>query len=521
MKISKIEVENFRSIKHYDFELKSSVFFVGQNNHGKTNLFEALSWFNSGKSQDADYHMQDKAKIIKVRIHYCDVQKGIGEMVEGNHKTSIQNQIAEADEVIVEKTSRNDKRAMIVNGENKGNPSGFDAALNYFLPKIEYVTTKNRLTDVSSYKLKSPIAEMLSGVLVEVVQQDPKYKEFQKIFDELFNTTSVFRKAVSVIESSVKTYLQKQFAEGAEVYFRINDPKINDMLKGFETEVDDGIKTKAENKGDGMQRAIMLAIIQAYADYRKANNIARNFVFLIDEAELHLHPSAQRSLKIALKDIVENGGQVLVNTHSSIFINEIDEDQLIYSVNKKDGVSELLPINNPQETLNSIYAMLGNSPNDLLFPRNFLIVEGKSEFEFLTAIIKRFYTDRGAIQIIYAEGDHDQIRRSMDSINKLLIPLFPVYKEKLVLLLDKPHPEKKKGFERFKEAHNALTDNKQFFILDCQSLEEYYPDPWKSRGGDKVELAKEVGQSITKEQFEGEMGIVHKALERCWELSYE
>ena len=54
-----------------------------------------------------------------------------------------------------------------------------------------------------------------------------------------------------------------------------------------------------------MQRAIMLAIIQAFAKYRRDNGIGKSFTFLLDEAELHLHPSAQRALKIALNDIVD------------------------------------------------------------------------------------------------------------------------------------------------------------------------------------------------------------------------
>ncbi len=164
MKISKIEVENFRSIKNYTFALKGANFFVGQNNHGKTNLFEAINWFDSGKSLPENYHLHDTNLIIKVRVHYSGVQNGISEIISDKYKKTIQGAVGDFDEIIVEKTSSDDKRVLIVDGVNKGNPSGFDAALNYFLPKIEYVTTKAKLSDVSGYKSKSPIAEMLSGV---------------------------------------------------------------------------------------------------------------------------------------------------------------------------------------------------------------------------------------------------------------------------------------------------------------------------------------------------------------------
>ena len=51
MKISKITVQNFRSIKFAEFECKDFNVFVGQNNCGKTNLFEAIEWFYSGTTK--------------------------------------------------------------------------------------------------------------------------------------------------------------------------------------------------------------------------------------------------------------------------------------------------------------------------------------------------------------------------------------------------------------------------------------------------------------------------------------
>jgi len=89
-----------------------------------------------------------------------------------------------------------------------------------------------------------------------------------------------------------------------------------------------------------MQRAIMLSIIQAFADYRKEQLGGGSFLFLIDEAELHLHPSAQRALKRALIDISKTD-QVLVNTHSSVFVVDSHENQKIFKVEKIERVSEV------------------------------------------------------------------------------------------------------------------------------------------------------------------------------------
>jgi len=64
------------------------------------------------------------------------------------------------------------------------------------------------------------------------------------------------------------------------VSFEVKSPEFDDLLKNFETRVDDGVETYAHEKGDGMQRALMLAIIQAYAGHRKQKEDAgKSFLF--------------------------------------------------------------------------------------------------------------------------------------------------------------------------------------------------------------------------------------------------
>jgi putative ATP-dependent endonuclease of the OLD family len=177
----------------------------------------------------------------------------------------------------------------------------------------------------------------------------------------------------------VKLPLEQQFPDCTKVTFDVSEPLFDDLLKNFETTINNGIETKAEEKGNGMQRALMLAIIKTYSHYRRDNDeLGKRFVFLIDEAELHLHPTAQRQLKNALIVLAENGDQVLINTHLSVLVTDDHHKQSLYRVWKKDLATVIDRIG-PAEKPQVIYELLGGSPSDLLCPNNFVIVEGRSD----------------------------------------------------------------------------------------------------------------------------------------------
>ncbi len=528
MNITKIIVENYRSIQKIDIEPSKFSIFVGQNNHGKTNLFEAIDWFYNAKSSSDDEHFERIVdNKISVEIFFDDVvESDIEKLSTEANRTKVREMLNEATKFSVVKTSVNHKRAYFVNGENKGNPAGLDPAINEFLPKLEYINTKIRLDDVCKYKDKNPIGTMLSGVLTTIIEESQDYKDFKSQFAKLFdNEESEVRKELNKLGGEVEVYLQKQFPDGTKVKFGVNLPHFTDLLKSFDTTVDDGIETKAEDKGDGMQRAIMLSIIQAFAEYRKKQNGGGTFLFLIDEAELHLHPSAQRALKRALIDICATD-QVFVNTHSSVLVVEDSELQNIFKVEKTNRVSNISKIQEIDK-INVVFDLLGGSPTDLLLPRNFLVVEGKTEFEFISVIVKRFYSERYKnIKILFAGGDIDEQEPTLLAVHKLFSPLAgsdnPIYKDRAVVLIDKPNASQQTKYTLFKQGYSYLFANGQVFELTQEFLEGYYPDPWtltreqaeqKKNDKTKVSYAKQVAESITQTDFENTMKVIFDALE--------
>lgn len=551
MKITRIKIENFRSIKNTEFNTTDFNIAVGQNNCGKTNFFESIQFLFNGLSRGQNVselkHKRQTENEILVELEFSGAQQGAENMQNQTNKTKILNALNESDTVVISRSTAVDvkKRKFIVNGEEVNPGTGFDKALNDFLPKFEYVTTKQYYDAVAKYSKTTPMGIMLSGVLTAILQENVQYQEFQAKFRELFeDDNSEIKTEFDNVGNKVQIYLEKQFPDCTKVKFEVTAPVFDDLLKNFETTIDDGVETTAEEKGDGMQRALMLAIIQAYADFRKSNDdMGKSFLFFIDEAELHLHPTAQRKLKDVLYTLSNENDQVFINTHSSVFVADNFANQSILKVEKSEGQTEF-ELTNELDKPYVVFELLGGSPSDLLLPQNFLIVEGQSEFELLTRVIKRFYADQPKIQIIKANGDINQVERTINSIEKAFIPLnSSIYGEKTTILIDEPSEQTAGGVKQFLDNYKALNRNGQFFQLIGRDIEQSYPNQecpiygsWKKTqeeldevnendkriitGTKKKQLAKHVGQNITKEQFENDLSICHQALVKCWELAY-
>jgi putative ATP-dependent endonuclease of OLD family len=106
MKISKITVRNFRSVKYAEIDVDNFNIFVGQNNHGKTNFFEAIDWFYSAKGDtDRIRFGREGTAEISVEIEFTDIQDGISKMKNEKNKTTIKKLLGDITTVKVKRSS--------------------------------------------------------------------------------------------------------------------------------------------------------------------------------------------------------------------------------------------------------------------------------------------------------------------------------------------------------------------------------------------------------------------------------
>src|SRR5438105_1948462 len=76
MRISRLVVDNFRSIEHLDIELPQMGAIIGPNNAGKSNLLLAIQrvlgrdWVRVGDFQDEDVYGGDADKDVRIAVTF-------------------------------------------------------------------------------------------------------------------------------------------------------------------------------------------------------------------------------------------------------------------------------------------------------------------------------------------------------------------------------------------------------------------------------------------------------------------
>ena len=159
-------------------------------------------------------------------------------------------------------------------------------------------------------------------------------EKLQKAFAEL-------RDASDDVFDSLKTEINNSQVKVAfpetEVSFQFNPETNIDIYKSALIYVDDGFNTLLQEKGSGIQSAVIIGLFHYYT-----TNIAHaaSSLLVVEEPELYLHPQARRVISYRLTDFLENGkNQVIVTTHAPEFITSVHEDLnlIVIKKNQEEG----------------------------------------------------------------------------------------------------------------------------------------------------------------------------------------
>lgn len=145
-----------------------------------------------------------------------------------------------------------------------------------------------------------------------------------------------------------------------------------------------GIETSFERRGSGMRRLLMVAFFQYLAERGIDTN--GKFIYAIEEPENYIHPRLQRELIFSFNELAKKGYQILITTHSPVFVGSTPGEDLTL-VTREDGLSGVMQT--PRLDLEDVAMELGVEPSDQIIGYDAIVfVEGITDIEFYNKIAK-------------------------------------------------------------------------------------------------------------------------------------
>lgn len=213
------------------------------------------------------------------------------------------------------------------------NPKGYANVLKGNLPFFILVPAVRDVTDESKGTKTSPFGKLLFAILDSVTQERK-----EKIGGYLTEISRQMNRAggeervplIADTERQLNTILNDFFA-GCDLEIEFTTPTLEVLLSTPKLYIDDGFKNAVENKGHGLQRAVIFSILRRYADHMTAlpDGKKRNLILAVEEPELYMHPQAQRTIRRVFRRIAEGGDQVLFSTHSALLVDVAYFDEII------------------------------------------------------------------------------------------------------------------------------------------------------------------------------------------------
>lgn len=268
-----------------------------------------------------------------------------------------------------------------------------------FFPSFKYLNWDFSLKDLEDMATEA-MNEVTSPLLGEI-----KNLAITKQAEAIVGVNKKFEELMGDLKDELPASIKKI---SSSVFFNVSQ-KITD-IKLTKENVDGEVHI--DNQGDGIKRQIWFALLKWRSKMSASATKRNKYIWCFDEPETHLYPTAQRQLFSTFRDMCEGEFQVLLSTHSTVFIDRAR----INNINKvvlDNGYSVI----NKTDSIDDIFDCLGLQNSYFLFFDKFFAVEGPTEYELIPKLYKLKFgktLSEDGIQLINLKGksqckNHKQI----------------------------------------------------------------------------------------------------------------
>lgn len=431
IKLDRIFVRNYRSIKEIKFTLDSFIAFVGYNNSGKSNCMRVINWVLSMEKPTLEdcfvdeYGECERTPTVEYRLSGL-TDKILDELVDDEGKLKKIKQMRIGEELYLKRefVSGKSRTYYKINDEWKQNPSGIDTAIKAIHPDV-FLIEPDMNSSEQAGRIKTGTA--LSDLMALLVRE-PLRKYEKKLLD--FKKELVLDDSVRELEEGIKKSLQSYYP-GYDVSLQ-NNFEINDIFKSFSLEVREGGSLKSlSNYGHGLQRSALMAVLTFLASVSQVSAGLKSRVLLIDEPELFQHPSMIKKIRDALLHLSESGFQVVITTHSPHLLAAEKVLRRTYAVSK--DVERGTFLRNPSlaldkdfnsKTLSNFLAL--EQLSYIPFSEKVMVVEGETEEIFFKTVLEDLFPESFHKFSIFKTGGCKQFPYASDFLDFYGFPMILV-----------------------------------------------------------------------------------------------
>lgn len=418
--ISKVRIENFRSIENLELSLSMTNVLIGANNCGKSNFLKAI---NVALGQN---------KIVSSE----DIYVGKDEVLDNTKCATIDIMLRPVDTTNKILSTFSDfwigvfTEEWITTGDPIGDYVGIRTILQYDALKNDYIVVRKQITDWGDSISSAGVSRRKSFTGDMNTYITAFYMDAQRdVVDDIKDRKSYFGRATSRVDLSqekiseierqlndVNSQIVESIPALSQTATRIAaiastvgaangtieiEPlarKMTDLHKGMDVIFRDGeaARLSVSQHGMGTRSWISFLTLGAYVDWEKQRLVeddpeSESYIMLtMEEPEAHLHPQAQQKL---YSQLCKFSGQKIISTHSPSIVAQAELCDLIHfeKINGKTQAHSFNASNYTEEEKNRIKREVISSHGELLFAKAIVLCEGITEEQALPIYFQEKY----------------------------------------------------------------------------------------------------------------------------------
>ena len=302
------------------------------------------------------------------------------------------------------------------------------------LPEFFLIPAVRDLTDEIKMRTTTTFGRLMNRAVREMAERDESFiiakRELERVIASLNERDGKndVTNEILILERGIE---QELASWGVKVNIEVMPPQLEKLFElGTDVHIDDGVRTTADRKGHGLQRAMIFALLRSWAAALQAERQAKDdrevsarrhsdsVIFAMEEPELFLHPHAQRRLSRSLREIANSPEhQVFVCTHSTHFVDLTYYKEIAIITKEKSEIgsqvrqctAELFEGEDVGDKKRRFHMAYWVNPDrgELFFARRVIFVEGETEKVAIPFLAEKMNVHDADVSVIDCGSKHN------------------------------------------------------------------------------------------------------------------